>query len=360
MDSRAAAHPRVAFIDHSYHRVTGSSRFFVDALRAHHEVVELESGAWSGAAPIKARDVDALGAAAAVFWQALPWPTELLRLRTPAIWVPMYDTAARRANRLFLRVLRERNVRIVSFCRALSRVVGRDGVSVIDCTYYPDPSAVGEASEGDSELRVFLWDRGEVGFDRLKVLLGHQRVGETILRLAPDPGLRSARPSPADVERYRVRLICGPLSRDEHLRLLASCNVFVAPRELEGIGLANLEAMAMGLAVIAPDRPTMNEYITHGVNGYLYDPRRPQEIDLRDAPNVGRRARADVTSGHAEWAASLPRMLAEVLKPVSPRRAPSPGTAAAALTLTGVERAKAYIPPGPRAAAASALRFYRP
>jgi glycosyltransferase involved in cell wall biosynthesis len=272
----------------------------------------------------------------------------------------MYDTAARRANRLFLRVLSERNVRIVSFCRALSRVVGRDGVSVIDCTYYPDPSAVGEASEGDGELRVFLWDRGEVGFERLKALLGHQRVGETILRLAPDPGLHSSRPSAADMERYRVRLICGPLSRDEHLRLLAHCNVFVAPRELEGIGLANLEAMAMGLAVVAPDRPTMNEYITHGVNGYLYDPRRPRAIDLCDASNVGRRARADVKRGHAEWTASLPRMIAEVLKPVSPRRAPSPGTTAAAFALTGVERAKAYMPPGPRAAVASALRFYRP
>lgn len=361
MDKTATAtHSRVAFVDHSYHKVTASSRFFIDMLREAHDVVELESDAWRGAAPITARDVDVVGADVAVFWQALPWPSELLKLRTPAIWVPMYDTAARRSGRLFWRVLRQRNVRIVSFCRALSRLATRHGVPATDCTYYPDPFALGEARCDGRDLRVFLWDRGEVGFGRLKTLLGDQKVAETIVRLAPDPGLRASRPSLADLSGYRVRLITGPLSREEHLRLLAGCNVFVAPRELEGIGLSNLEAMAMGLAVIAPDRPTMNEYISHGVNGYLYDPRRPHVIDLNAALDVGRHARADVSAGHDEWLAARPRLLAEAFAPFAAAAVPSVGTAAAARALTSLERAKGWIPPRPRAAVARALRAYRP
>lgn len=354
------ARSRVAFVDHPYHRVTKSSRFFADALSQTHEVVELDSGARSGGTPISAREVDAVAADAAVFWQTLPWPTELLKLQTPAIWVPMYDTAARKAGPLLWRVLRERNVRIVAFCRALSRTAARYGISAIDGTYYPDPSAFGEMRRDSGGLRVFLWDRGEVGVRRLKSLLGDQEVEETILRLAPDPGLRVTHPSSSDLARYRIRVIAGPLSRDEHLRLLARCSVFVAPRELEGIGMSNLEAMAMGLAVVAPDRPTTNEYITHGVNGYLYDPRRPQVVDLRAALDVGRQARADVVAGYDEWIAAQPRMLETTLAPFLKRRAYSPGTAAAAFALTGVERAKGWIPPERRAAAASAMRFYRP
>ena len=361
MDRTAApARPRVAFVDHSYHRVTRSSRFFVDALQETHDVVELESGAWSGGTPISALDVDTVGADTAVFWQALPWPSELLKLRTPAVWVPMYDTAARRANRLFWRVLKERNVRVLSFCHALSRTIARQGIPVVDCTYYPDPSAT-ETADCSDDLRVFLWDRGEVGFERLKSLLGDQAVAETILRLSPDPGLRASRPpSSTDLTRYHVRVVIGPLAREDHFQLMARCNVFLAPRELEGIGLANLEAMAMGLAVVAPDRPTMNEYITHGVNGYLYDSRHPRAIDLRAVPVVGRRAREDVSLGHAAWLAAQARILAEALAPFPKPRALTRGTAAAARALTTAEHAKAWLPPGPRAVVARALRFYRP
>ncbi len=49
-----------------------------------------------------------------------------------------------------------------------------------------------------------------------------------------------------------------------------------------------LEAMAMGKAVVAADNPTMNEYLTHNVNGYLFNPEDPRPIIL------------DALSGHGQ------------------------------------------------------------
>ena len=351
--------PRVAFVDHSYHKTTASSRFFVELLTRECEVTEVAWETWRGSAPVTAERVDCLGADAVVFWQSLPSAVELLRLRTPVVWVPMYDTAARYAGKLFWQVVREKGVRVISFCRAMSRLGAAHGVRLMSGTYYPDPDDFPQSRAPEGGLRVMLWDRGEVGFARLRRLLGNQPVAETIVRLAPDPGLKSSPPTRADIARYNIRVIAGPLTRDEHLGLLAGCQVFVAPRELEGIGLANLEAMAMGLAVVAPDRPTMNEYIRSGANGYLYDPWAPRSIDLTEALAVGRQARADALDGHRRWLAAAPTLLAAALAP-SEGASVSAGAVAAARALSVGEGVKRHVPPMWRAMIASRLRAWRP
>jgi glycosyltransferase involved in cell wall biosynthesis len=62
-----------------------------------------------------------------------------------------------------------------------------------------------------------------------------------------------------------------------------------------------LEAMARGQCVIAADNPTMNEYITHGVNGLLFAPRQPMPLDLAAMPRLGRRAREGIEDGFERW-----------------------------------------------------------
>lgn len=61
--------------------------------------------------------------------------------------------------------------------------------------------------------------------------------------------------------------------------------LYFAPRKYEGIGMSFLEAMASGRCVIAPDYPTMNEYIKNGETGYLYNFKRPQKIKFDDIKN---------------------------------------------------------------------------
>ena len=350
--------PKVVFVDHSYHAVTGSSGFFRRLLGDAFDVVDLHCDDWRGGRRISARDVDAHHADIAVFWQALPSPIDLFRLATPAIWVPMYDNVARHPS-AFWRVLAASDLRIISFCHALARIAALHGIRFTEHTYYPDPSGLPRAEGSGGRLRIFLWDRGDVGIDQLRALVRPAEVEETVLRLASDPDLRPTRPRADEVEAYRVRSIIGPLPRDEHLRLLASSNVFLAPRRLEGIGLSVLEAMAMGLAVVAPDRPAMNQYIEHGVTGYLYDPAHPQVLDLRDAHAVGGRARASVLAGHATWTASRRRVLDDVLAATSVAAHAPLGIAAQARALTAFEVAKASIPSRPRSALRRTMRAYR-
>ena len=118
-----------------------------------------------------------------------------------------------------------------------------------------------------------------------------------------------------------------------------------------------LEAMAMGLAVVAPDRPTMNEYIRHGVDGYLYDPRKPDMVDLDSASVVVSRARQAVLEGRAAWLESTDRLLADILAEKPRPGAPSRRVLALAGLLTAGERAKSLVPPRHRAALLRATRL---
>jgi hypothetical protein len=77
-----------------------------------------------------------------------------------------------------------------------------------------------------------------------------------------------------------------------------------------------LEAMAMGLCVVAPRAPTMSEYIEDGVNGLLYDPERPEALDFSRASALGAAARLSCEVGRATWIDSIPRIAAFLEEPV--------------------------------------------
>jgi len=82
---------------------------------------------------------------------------------------------------------------------------------------------------------------------------------------------------------------------------LSIMDTFVFPSVMEGLGLAIIEAQAMGLAVVASDVGGIYTLVKDGVNGFLVPPKEPEAIAeavlklLRDkdkALEFGRRANA--------------------------------------------------------------------
>jgi glycosyltransferase involved in cell wall biosynthesis len=80
-------------------------------------------------------------------------------------------------------------------------------------------------------------------------------------------------------------------------------DVFAFPSLMEGLGLAIIEAQAMGLAVVASDVGGVYTLIKDGISGFLVQPRDPKALAeailrlLRDkklARGLGLRAREQV------------------------------------------------------------------
>ena len=62
------------------------------------------------------------------------------------------------------------------------------------------------------------------------------------------------------------------------------CNVFIAPRKKEGIGLIIIEAISKGMFIVGYNDSTMNEYITDKKIGFLIN-KNEQLIDHNDVIN---------------------------------------------------------------------------
>jgi glycosyltransferase involved in cell wall biosynthesis len=61
----------------------------------------------------------------------------------------------------------------------------------------------------------------------------------------------------------------GVAQGSELVKLYREADVFVLPSVVEGMPLVLLEAMAMGLPIVATDVPGTRDLVTHNVNGLL-------------------------------------------------------------------------------------------
>jgi glycosyltransferase involved in cell wall biosynthesis len=230
----------------------------------------------------------------------------------------MHDHVVRKPTSSW-RKLRASGLRVVNFCRATHALFSGLGFESL-CLQYWQPRLAQSVGMNEAP-RVFFWARkGQIGWPLLKSLLGEQRPERIVFRAAADPGESLSMPSADDTREYRIEVITGWLDKAQYLELLTSCNVFMAPRLYEGIGQSFLEAMSLGLAVVAPDSPTMNEYIQHGRNGYLYASASPAPVDFSRLGTIREQALHDVSAGCLAWQAQEAALLAYLSSPARPEQ----------------------------------------
>ena len=117
----------------------------------------------------------------------------------------------------------------------------------------------------------------------------------------------------------------GRADGSELRELYRNADVFVLPSEYEGMPLVLLEALAMGLPIVATDIPGNRDLVVHGGNGLrvpLGDPPALREALLRVTANIDRYQSMSEMSqniaGKYSWSAAgakFERVYAQVSKP---------------------------------------------
>jgi len=315
---------RVAYVDHSYHRKTLSSRFLADILRQRgHTVDFFWDEAWQGGKMVpfsQVADYDAI----IMFQCRCASPEPYFRKLHPNVThVPMLDTfGIHFGPRQHLGRYWEffQGCKILSFSSVLHGIATSFGLRSFFTRYYPPPGD-GIPSAGGvppASARAFFWIRHEklVSWPMVRALLHDTHFDAVHLHIAPDPDSpKPTLPTEADRKKYTISTSTWFAEKRDFLSVLERSNIFFAPRREEGIGLSFLEAMARGQCVVAPDNATMNEYILHGVNGLLYDADHPGPLDFSRFAQMGFAARQSVAVGHDRWLATHDRLEEFILMP---------------------------------------------
>jgi len=310
----AAPAIRIAICGHSHHRVTQSNAFLRQLLQGIGALTEYWDESWLTGVPFDERPVVEGGFDAVVVWQMELLAQRLARHGLPNLtFFPMYDGCHTLPDSYWQGL---GDIKSVCFSSTLHEKLQRLGVRSRFVRYWPDPRDVPVVAPSEQAAGYFWQRQQDVTWATIRPLLGTQSFGAFTLHKALDPSFGDfVTPSDEDVERYRIRTTSWFASREEAAADLRRHNVYFAPRLREGIGMSFLEAMAMGFLVVAPDAPTMNEYIVSGCNGLLYDPAHPAPLDLAARARLGAAARRSVEQGWRKWSRSVPALLRFVLAP---------------------------------------------
>jgi glycosyltransferase involved in cell wall biosynthesis len=290
---------KLAYIDHSFHQKTKSGDFYMRILEKKFEVRVFWDDSWRGGRSVTAAEINAFDPDIVFYIQTIGKISEMEKINAKNIvWAPMEDAFfLKKAEWLRYKKLR---LKILCFSKRTFKKVSLLGFDVLSVQYFIKP----EWRERDfSQPRIYFWQRNRsVTWNTVKELLGGQHVERLFFRNVPDPFMVAMPvPSQRDMEQYHIEVSNAWLEKIEMENILSNLNVFIAPRIYEGIGMAFLEAMSRGMAVVASDTPTHNEYIESGVNGYLYDLKNPQQIDFSNLETISKNAFKTASDGYSRW-----------------------------------------------------------
>ena len=286
---------KIVYIGHSYHNKTKSTAFLIDYLREFYEVDVILDESWRGEGQtypdLSFIDESYLGV---IFFQNLPSHDVLEKIQNEnMIFFPMYDGV--RHDFSFWAPYGK--LKIMNFSTTLHKRLISWGFDSIIVQYFPEPQ---KFIPGNKE-EVFFWNRiSKININVLAKVFEGNDV-KIHIHKAIDPGHHLVQPSQLQEKQLGITYSDWFETREEMWNVIKQKGIYIAPRELEGIGMSFLEAMSMGKIVIAVDNPTMNEYIKHGKNGYLFNLKNPKRIDLSDIEKVQKNTYAFMQDGFKKW-----------------------------------------------------------
>jgi hypothetical protein len=264
---------RILYIDHSFHKKTLSTNFFVEILRKFGEVdIAWDDGwdvAWDDGSAASEYVAKTAGYDAVVVFQLPHVISSLAKSKAlNLIYVPMFD-AAYDLPKKFWRGLRA--VKVLCFSAAMYQIARRHELESLYLRYFP--AFEGDVALTDSASRpgIFLWQRRPFpSWETLASSIPANTFGKVHIHAALDPGFDEVK-FPQKIELNLFSFSSSDWFKDkrELYEKMNGFEYYFAPRDREGIGFSFIDAMSRGMAVIGLDLPTLNEYVVHGENGYL-------------------------------------------------------------------------------------------
>lgn len=286
---------KMIYLGHNYHLKTKSNQFLFELFKQEYDISFVSYDPYEkkyvGLEEAQKQKYDVL-----LTWQLMPMMSFLTSNFTfrQGVVFPMYDFVITRPYDPWPQY---RGFKIINFCRKMHDELIKRGYDSHYIQYFPQPMET--ANEGDIKS-VFFWQRMEqINIHVVQKLFADKDIEHIHIHKAMDPEQKFTEPDEDIKKKVDYSEWLSSVS-DVH-SLMEKSAYYIAPRLYEGIGMSFLEAMAMGRCVIAPDTPTVNEYITNGVNGILYDLADVKPFSAADIRSIQKNAKDTIVQGYQRW-----------------------------------------------------------
>jgi hypothetical protein len=282
-----------------------------DILREHFDVHDYWDESWRGGPTIPPEEINKHDH---VFYLQVINPfSELKQIKIPITWAPMYDSY--KPTYPYWKMMSYFNLRILSFSQKMTERMRECGIPTMSVQYY---YLKPERAQGAKGNHIFFWYRGGVEWSEIRTVLDPNQIDSFTFLEAPDKDGNTTFISEEDIERYKIKRITGFMPREQFLELVRAATIFIAPRKKEGIG-AFTEPLAMGKAVIAYNEGVQNEYITDGVDGFLFD-KNSTAINLSTVEEISNAAFLRAQEGYTKWLTDRAQIVPFMLEPYQPHK----------------------------------------
>lgn len=286
---------KMLYVGHSYHLKTKSVLFLIEILKKEYDINFISfdpyTNSYDGLAEAQESNYDVL-----LTLQIMPemdFLVENFRFEQGVV-VPMYDQIITRDYDPWPEY---RGFKVLCFSETLHNQLIRRGYRSYYIQYFPRPF---ENIDYGNPKSVFFWQRLEkINIKVVSTLLEDMDIEHIHIHKSLDPNQKFIEPDSNLNEIITYSEWFDHAS--EMQEIMQESAFYIAPRIYEGIGMSFLEAMAMGRCVIAPNEPTMNEYITNGVNGILYDVDHVEPVSIEDVRRIQENSIEYIQKGYRKW-----------------------------------------------------------
>lgn len=276
--------------------ITQSQAFYELLVEPLTPFVRIALTAWDGVSHAPLKHLERVVGEPVIFCQRPPSPDVLRKPDARLIWIPMWDNVVSLWSSQEWWNALPKTLRIVAFSDGVERKARMAGLPVLRLHYYKDPSNFQTASFKNG-LILYYWNRvGLFGPQFIRKLCRMLDISEIFFCDSIDPKIArgAAYSLPLQIGSTTIHQISKFERRVDYFDMLKRCNVYLAPRSLEGVGMTFLEAMASGCAVMAYNAPTMNEYIDSEVDGFLFT----NPVLEKEPVSLVHKVLNSITSGH--------------------------------------------------------------
>ncbi len=307
--------PNLLFLGHEFHLKTKSADFMIHILQQQFNVERFYFNPQKIDEKFCCAQLSSNSFDTVIVWQLMPSINELKKYISfkHLVFFPMYDEYAAGGgicNKLWLEY---KNAHVICFCKKMANELMNAGFTTKYIQYFLKPLPI---KDWGNPHKIFFWQRSDdVTIHTLLSVVKNMDIQAIHFHRATDPHTTITEPPPEWQDKITSSTWFD--TKEEMIACQASAAFYFAPRKYEGIGMSLLEAMASGRCVIAPNEATANEYIQHGVTGYLYDLNNPQPITISDLSTIEQNAYHYISAGYQKWEQEKDLIFEWIQQPVS-------------------------------------------